>query len=236
MKNIGRHVTYSNVMSTLAVIGVIAGSAFATAAVIGPDGEINACYAKKGGALEVSKKKKCGKGEKPISWNQKGPAGPQGPPGAVATWSRDAVAATGSITTASPVATPLADLSTPGPQVTVDVPASGLVELYAEAHVKGPTNTVGGIGVAIDGTPGGTSCVGVNGLIINANAVADDTYATGPAGGLTCGVALPGLPQSLMVRTTPGTHTFKLVYSALSNAGSATIDFSERRLYVAPRP
>jgi hypothetical protein len=68
-------------MATVAVAGVIGAGAFATAAVVGPDGEINACYEKKSGDLDVLKGKKCGKGEKTITWAQEGPPGPQGPQG-----------------------------------------------------------------------------------------------------------------------------------------------------------
>jgi hypothetical protein len=69
-------------MATIAVAGVIGAGAFATAAVVGPDGEINACYSKKSGKLEVQKGKKCSNKEKALSWAQEGPPGPQGPQGA----------------------------------------------------------------------------------------------------------------------------------------------------------
>ena len=82
---IRRHLTYSNVASTIAVVGVIAAGAFATAAVISNDGTINACYAKKSGDLHVLKGKKCGKGEKAISWNQKGQKGEEGAQGTAGT-------------------------------------------------------------------------------------------------------------------------------------------------------
>jgi hypothetical protein len=80
--------TYANVTSTIAVAAVVAAGAFATAAVVSNDGTINACYAKKSGDLHVLKGKKCGKGEKAISWNQKGQKGEkgdQGPAGAAGT-------------------------------------------------------------------------------------------------------------------------------------------------------
>ena len=70
--------TYANVAATLALVGVVGAGAFATAGVIGKDGEIQACYSKKSGALKVMKGKKCKKGEKKITWAQEGPRGPQG--------------------------------------------------------------------------------------------------------------------------------------------------------------
>ena len=55
----------------------------AVGSVPGSGGEINGCYATKGGALRVidAAKESCAKGEVPIAWNQTGPSGPPGPPG-----------------------------------------------------------------------------------------------------------------------------------------------------------
>jgi hypothetical protein len=74
--------TYANVAATVALVGVVGAGAFATAEVINQDGEIQACYSKKTGALKVMKGKKCKKGTKALTWNQEGPRGPQGPGGA----------------------------------------------------------------------------------------------------------------------------------------------------------
>ena len=69
--------TYGNVAATLALVLAMGG--FAVAAVPGRDGKIKACYPSKTGALRViDEKKKCAKGEKTLSWNQKGPAGAKG--------------------------------------------------------------------------------------------------------------------------------------------------------------
>ena len=132
----------------------------------------------------------------------------------------------------------LSDLASPGPSVTVEVPASGLVEVYAQAHINGNSGSIGGIGLAIDGTPGGPACVNTAGLMINGQAVTNSTYATGGTDpqAQNCGTQLPGVPQSLMISAPPGQHTFKLVYSALSSGGPVTVNFSDRRLSVAPRP
>ncbi len=49
----------------------------------GEEDVIHGCYKKKNGQLRIVKKnKKCRKSETPISWNQTGPQGEQGPPGA----------------------------------------------------------------------------------------------------------------------------------------------------------
>ena len=73
--------TYANVAATIALVGVVGAGAFATAEVINKDGEIQACYSKKSGALKVMKGKKCKKGTKKIVWAQEGPQGPEGPGG-----------------------------------------------------------------------------------------------------------------------------------------------------------
>lgn len=75
-------ITYANVVSTLALVGVVGAGAFATAAVVNDKGEIQACYAKKTGALKVMKGKKCAKGQKKLAWSQRGPQGLPGPAGA----------------------------------------------------------------------------------------------------------------------------------------------------------
>jgi hypothetical protein len=85
------------VMGGLALI--VATSGVAVAAIPSSSGVVSACYSKKTGAVRVvdkAKKQKCRKGEKALSWSQKGPAGapgatgnggpqgpqgPQGPPG-----------------------------------------------------------------------------------------------------------------------------------------------------------
>lgn len=82
------------VMGGLALM--IATSGVAVAAIPSSSGVVNACYSKRTGTVRVvdkAKKQKCRKGEKALSWSQKGPGGasgargatgaqgPQGPPG-----------------------------------------------------------------------------------------------------------------------------------------------------------
>jgi hypothetical protein len=71
-----RRVTYSQLAATGAL--VLAASGFAIAAT-GSSGVINACAAKRGGALRVAKK--CRHTEKRVSWNRQGPAGAAGQTG-----------------------------------------------------------------------------------------------------------------------------------------------------------
>jgi hypothetical protein len=57
--------------------------ASASASIPSAGGTIYGCYAKTNGATRIIDpgRQACTQAEKPISWNQRGPAGPQGPPG-----------------------------------------------------------------------------------------------------------------------------------------------------------
>lgn len=95
LESLRAHLTYANSMATVAVFVAIGGGAIAMGGVVDSSGQIRACYDKKGpdrGDVRLLVKGKCSKSENAISWNQRGPAGEQGPqgqPGAAA----DAVAA-----------------------------------------------------------------------------------------------------------------------------------------------
>ncbi len=88
------HLTYANVMVTLMAIAIIGGGSVAIGGVINEDGEIKACFDKKGknrGDLRLLVKGRCTRQERKILWNQKGSPGDpgqpgeQGPPGGPAT-------------------------------------------------------------------------------------------------------------------------------------------------------
>jgi len=73
-------------MGALALFLVLTGgAAFAGLDPVGPDGDIDACYDKRGanrGEVRLLLKGRCNNGtEKRIEWSQQGPQGPQGPPG-----------------------------------------------------------------------------------------------------------------------------------------------------------
>jgi hypothetical protein len=81
-----KRLNYANVGVTIALILAVSG--FAIASIPSSGGVIRACYAKKTGALRVidTAKKgpagKCAKGERKLSFNQRGPTGLPGTPGA----------------------------------------------------------------------------------------------------------------------------------------------------------
>ena len=81
MAQAGSHLSYANVAATLAI--VLAASGVGIAAIPGKGGVIRSCYAKKTGALRViDTGKRCKRGEKLLTWNNKGATGAPGLPGA----------------------------------------------------------------------------------------------------------------------------------------------------------
>ncbi len=69
-----------------AVATLALGAVIAYAAIPDSNGVIHACYAKNNGALRViDTGQTCTSRETPLDWNQTGPAGPQGEPGAAGT-------------------------------------------------------------------------------------------------------------------------------------------------------
>ena len=68
-----RSLLRSQWIGALALFLVIAGGgAYAAFDPVGGDGDIDACFEKKSGDLDLRKGKKCGKGEKPVTWSQAG--------------------------------------------------------------------------------------------------------------------------------------------------------------------
>lgn len=72
------HLSYANVMATIAVFIAIGGGALAATSFIGSDGKIHGCVSKKGRLTVLKPGKKCTKGQTAIAWNQRGPAGQNG--------------------------------------------------------------------------------------------------------------------------------------------------------------
>jgi hypothetical protein len=168
----------------------------------------------------------------------KGAPGSDGAPGPPATWTSSTVAAAQGISTNSSAGTPLADLATVGPEVTVTVPASGLAEVYAQADFSSSSsNIVGRVGLSVDGNLTLVGCGSKTGVLFDDGPPdgTSVTVATSARGGTTnCGARLPGLASPVMVKTTPGSHQFKLVYSASTSDAGSTVTFSSRLLAVAP--
>ena len=76
--------TYANVLATGAIFIALGGGAYAVTALPSANSVVFACAKKKGGALRtVTKSQRCKRGERKISWNVGGQAGPGGSEGTV---------------------------------------------------------------------------------------------------------------------------------------------------------
>jgi hypothetical protein len=126
-----------------------------------------------------------------------------------------------------------------GPSVSVTVPSSGLIEVWAQARVFNE----GAVSLYEDGAPLEGQAVfcspdedaGV--LFAVAVEVGEPlTVSTPAAGGVgICGSL--GAPGPVLFQTTPGTHTYELRYASCGCEDPAEVaGFADRRLFVAPRP
>jgi hypothetical protein len=128
-----------------------------------------------------------------------------------------------------------------GPSVQVIVPASGLIEVWAQATIDG----AGQVTLFEDGQllPGQSeTCLGEEGagegmLFLNSGVIEEGVTLSTPMvptfAGL-CGTI--GAPGPVLFQTTPGHHTYELRYSHCGCEEVKDVTFSNRRLFVAPRP
>lgn len=197
----------------IALAGVtigLGGVAFATI----PDssGTIHGCYSKSNGNLRVVETASdCRKNETALPWNQQGPPG-----GGSSVVSSEE---TGEVTTSSGSFVELG-----GPQVTVDVPASGLVNAYVRWEGRGVFRGTFGpnldacISIFVDGQR-----VVIGGLF---TCVGEGTFVSNP-------VTLHPIEAS------PGLHTVSLRYAGVCRPSSADCSgdsaaFRNRKLWVQP--
>jgi hypothetical protein len=137
--------------------------------------------------------------------------------------------ATAAVTTTSTSYEPLAG----GPSVSVTVPPSGVIDVAAQATLLNASTSDGAVALYEDGAPvpGQADCTGVDPGLFAIPAGAGELAGGTPAGfGVAC-VTL-GAPGEVVFHTSPGAHTYGLRYAA----SGGTAAFSNRRLYVTPRP
>lgn len=129
-----------------------------------------------------------------------------------------------------------------GPSVSLTVPASGLIEVWAQAT----TNEGGAVSLFEDGQPlagqveaefcGGKPGTGI--LFSGGPVESEPTLAVGTPGAISVGgiCGTVGAPGPVLFQTSPGRHTYELRYESCGCAGPGSpVTFSNRRLYVAPR-
>lgn len=129
-----------------------------------------------------------------------------------------------------------------GPNLTVMVPASGLIEVWAQVTM----DEAGAVSLYQDdqempgqsglcGPPeGGAALFSGTNFPFESGPLTLSTPAGGP---FNC--ANEGAPGSLLFQTSPGQHIYELRYAScgcgVGGTGSSPVTFSQRRLYVAPR-
>ena len=139
--------------------------------------------------------------------------------------------AAGGVTTDSATFAQLAG----GPSVTVTVPPSGLIEVWAQVTM----NDSGAVSLFEDGQ----QMAGQSEECSNGDGGALFAGPPGGPGAITVGTpATPlfcstsGAPGSVLLQTTPGQHTYELRYEFLTcGCGGSDVTFTSRSLRVAPR-
>lgn len=134
-----------------------------------------------------------------------------------------------------------------GPAVTVQVPLSGLIEVWAQVGIEEEEGGAVGLyedGAKITGISEPEIC-GDSGGVEDGSALIDMTggpnpgefsaAATPPVPGFL-GCASAGAPSSVLLSRTPGRHTYELRYSECSCNPGGGAEFRDRSLRVAPRP
>ncbi len=136
----GRRVAVTG-LATVAAAGLAAAPAAAAS------GKIHACYSKSSGAMSYSKKGKCGKGSKAISWNKTGKTGKTGATGA--TGAQGAAGATGAT-------------GPQGPQGGITAAYTNYTELSFSSYLQlnSGSQVVGAIAPAATGTYEATAAAG----------------------------------------------------------------------------
>jgi hypothetical protein len=160
--------------------------------------------------------------------------GPQGAGGVGGAGAYTTSTASGPLSATTSSATDLG-----GPFVTVTVPASGLVEIYAGEASAG-NGGHSDVFLYEDGSPvTAVECDGFTpGLMIaddppsSTPTTVSTTGTSGNAG--QCGTDGGGTPTSLTIRVGAGSHTFRLEYAIVGGPFSTT--FTNSFLSVAPRP
>lgn len=134
-----------------------------------------------------------------------------------------------------------------GPSVQVTVPASGLIEVWAQVGIEDEDGGAVGLyedGQKITGISAAEFC-GDSGGIQDGSALID-MQGTGPGGQFIAaatppvpgflGCASAGSPSPVLLSRPPGSHTYELRYSECSCNPGGGAEFRDRVLRVAPRP
>jgi hypothetical protein len=125
-----------------------------------------------------------------------------------------------------------------GPSVAITVPASGLIEVWAQANISDGAVSLFEDGQQVAGQDPNQFCSGGGppppGDALIATPGGGSAILSTPAEFNPAGCGSLGPPGSVLFKTSPGDHTYSLRYAWCSCGSQA--DFSDRFLAVAPKP
>jgi hypothetical protein len=121
-----------------------------------------------------------------------------------------------------------------GPSVTVNVPESGTVEVWAQVTMADGLVSLFQDGQQVPRQDPNDICGPITGTLLSVQGGPAVTLAT-PGGFNFIGCGSLGAPSPVVFQTTPGEHTFSLRY-ADCGCDPEDAEFSDRTLSVAPRP
>lgn len=121
-----------------------------------------------------------------------------------------------------------------GPQVTVTVPQSGLIEVWAQVAIADGAVSLFEDGQQVADQDPNEVCDGPPGALLSFPSVPEFLSST-PGSFSFAGCGGSGAPAPVLFETTPGEHTYELRY-ADCGCDAADAEFSDRTLRVAPRP
>jgi hypothetical protein len=126
-----------------------------------------------------------------------------------------------------------------GPSVQVTVPASGLIEVFAQADILDDDGGAVGLyedGQKVPGISAATFCGDDSALFEMTGGGAGDfeTFSTPPDFDVALGCTNVGASSSVLLERPPGLHTYEMRYSECVCGGEA--EFQNRILRIAPKP
>lgn len=126
-----------------------------------------------------------------------------------------------------------------GPSVTLSVPASGLIEVWAQARIFNE----GAVSLFEDGQPmdGQADLCSPDsdaGVLFSVSAETGEPVTVSTPANVGVGICGSlGPPAPVLFKTSPGTHTYELRYASCGCEDPAeAAGFADRRLFVAARP
>ncbi|MEX2106152.1 MAG: hypothetical protein WD810_04570 [Solirubrobacterales bacterium] len=126
-----------------------------------------------------------------------------------------------------------------GPSVTVTVTASGLIEVWAQAKMsESGAVSLFEDGQAMPGQSEACAPLGGGGALFSGDGVVIEGSITAGTPATLPFCSTEGAPGAVLFQTSPGQHSYELRYASCGcgEGEGSPVTFSQRRLFVAPRP